>query len=113
MFSPGLYQEAFNGTIAELGIKETYPSNSFFGDLFWASTWLFRASAAGFRTANTTYYEQAMSTTMELACAPPSAPCHASPHRSQRAAWAGPAAPRIPDGQRTLQPRIPLSSCDQ
>lgn len=70
MFSPGLYQEGFNGSAASAGIEELYPTARYGDDLFWASTWMYRASTAGFRTFNQTYYQDAMSVTMSLSCAP-------------------------------------------
>lgn len=74
MFSPGLYTEGFNGTDASFGIEDHYPSSEFGDDLFWASTWLYRASINSIRSFNDSYYREAMSTTMSLACAPPPHP---------------------------------------
>lgn len=74
MFSPGLYTEGFNGTDASLGIEDHYPSSEFGDDLFWASTWLYRASINSIRSFNDSYYREAMSTTMSLAYAPPPHP---------------------------------------
>lgn len=71
MFSPGLYTEGFNGTDASFGIEDHYPSSAFGDDLFWASTWLYRASINSIRNFNQSYYGEAMSTTMSLACALP------------------------------------------
>jgi cellulose synthase/poly-beta-1,6-N-acetylglucosamine synthase-like glycosyltransferase len=56
MFSPGPYQDADNVT----DIKRHYPTSSYFDDLFWASTWLYRASQTGFRGFDAPYYRDAM-----------------------------------------------------
>lgn len=48
---------------------ESYPTNSYLDDLFWASTWLLRATMDDFRTANASYYYTAARTTFELAFA--------------------------------------------
>ena len=86
MFSPGLYTEGFNGTEASFGIEDHYPSSEFGDDLFWASTWLYRASTNNIRTFNISYYREAMATTMALACAscPAPSPDPARPIRHAR-----------------------------
>jgi hypothetical protein len=81
MFSPGLYTEAMfdNSTVTsevghvspDTGIEDYYPSFAFGDDLFWASTWLYRAAKNNIRGFNITYYKESMSTTMSLACAAP------------------------------------------
>lgn len=78
MFSPGLYTEAIfdNSTVTsatgyaspDTGIEEYYPSFDFGDDLFWASTWLYRAATNNIRQFNITYYKEAMTATMNLAC---------------------------------------------
>lgn len=56
MFSPGSFQDSDNVT----DIKYHYPSSSYFDDLFWASTWLYRASQNGFREFDAPFYRDAM-----------------------------------------------------
>lgn len=65
VYSPGLYTDAFNGS--ETGLEALYPSFAFGDDLFWASTWLYRATLNNIRSANVSYYQEAMSVTMDLA----------------------------------------------
>jgi hypothetical protein len=48
---------------------QSYPTNSYLDDLFWASTWLLRANQYGYRKANSSYYYSAARTTFELAFA--------------------------------------------
>ena len=79
LFSPGLYTVAIydNSTITnaagyvspDTGIEEYYPSFAFGDDLFWASTWLYRAATNNIRRFNISYYNEAMEATMELAYA--------------------------------------------
>lgn len=64
LFEPEVYAEAANITL--LALNDHYPTNSFADDLFWASTWFLRASQAGFRDFNKTYYYTAMRVTFEL-----------------------------------------------
>ena len=54
MVSPTTYTES--GNVTGTAITDSYPSGSYFDDLFWAATWLLRASQAGLRAANETYY---------------------------------------------------------
>lgn len=67
LFTPGLYTEALNGT--SFGLEDHYPSFAFGDDLFWAATWMYRASISGYRTYNVEYYSDAMEATMDLAYA--------------------------------------------
>jgi hypothetical protein len=81
MFTPGLYTESMyeNSTVTseighaspDVGIEDYYPSFAFGDDLFWASTWLYRAAKNNIREFNITYYKEAMTATMNLACAAP------------------------------------------
>ena len=64
MYAPGPYQAVIAN---ESYIEDYYPSQSYFDDLFWASTWLYRASLSGFRTYNETYYLEAMKLLMGVA----------------------------------------------
>lgn len=78
LFSPGLYTEAMfdNSTITSAsghvsentGIEDYYPSFAFGDDLFWASTWLYRAATNNIRRFNISYYNEAMEVTLRLAC---------------------------------------------
>jgi hypothetical protein len=65
VYSPGLYTEAFNGSIT--GLEEAYPSYAFGDDLFWAATWLLHAGNDDIRSYNLTYYKEAVKSTMALA----------------------------------------------
>lgn len=73
LYSPTLYTSAEN--VTSLPVGDHYPSNSYLDDLFWASTWLLRASlddhgAFPNRTAtNLAFYYAACRTTFELAFA--------------------------------------------
>ena len=73
LYSPTLYTNAEN--ITSLPVGDHYPSNSYLDDLFWASTWLLRASLddyGGFPNKNSThlaFYYAACRTTFELAYA--------------------------------------------
>jgi hypothetical protein len=78
MFAPGIYTEAIydNSTILSeaghispnTGVDKYYPTTQFGDDLFWASTWLYRAATSNIRRFNITYYGEAMTVTMNLAC---------------------------------------------
>jgi Glycosyl hydrolase family 9 len=65
VYSPGIYLDALNGT--DTGLADVYPSFDLGDDLFWAASWLFRASSNGIRAYNLTYYTEAVKVTMELA----------------------------------------------
>ena len=67
MLAPQLLTEAVNATDAPL--FQSYPSNSYLDDLFWASTWLLRASNLGFRANNASFYYEATRETFALAFA--------------------------------------------
>lgn len=65
MDSPGKYTDLPG--VLETKIADHFPSNSYYDDLFWAATWLFRASVAGYRRADMMYYANAMDLLMDLA----------------------------------------------
>ena len=44
------------GNVSADPLFQSYPSNSFLDDLFWASTWLLRSTMSNFRAANASYY---------------------------------------------------------
>jgi hypothetical protein len=67
MRAPKLYSMATNTSSDPL--FQSYPTNSYIDDLFWASTWLLRANNEGYRSANASYYYSAARTTFELAFA--------------------------------------------
>ena len=67
MLAPQTYTALAN--VSGSPLTDSYPSNSYLDDLFWAATWLLRASSAGFRPANASYYYSAARTTFELAFA--------------------------------------------
>lgn len=69
IFSPGYYHEATNITQDAATLEEFFPSFDFADDLFWASTWLYRAATNNIRSSNFTYYKEAMVVTSNLACA--------------------------------------------
>jgi hypothetical protein len=87
MDTPGTYFEAIvdNSTVlqegvipynyVDTGLEEFYPSFQFGDDLFWASTWLYRASKNNIRESNITYYFEAMEVTMNIAYAPRCSAC--------------------------------------
>lgn len=70
MYAPSTYTNAANVTGAPL--TDSYPSNSYLDDLFWASTWLLRATQNGLQAVSNipnleSYYYYAATTTFELA----------------------------------------------
>jgi Glycosyl hydrolase family 9 len=67
MLAPESYQTVAN--ISGSPLAQMYPSNSYLDDLFWAATWLLRATNEGFRPGNASYYYAAARTTFELAFA--------------------------------------------
>jgi hypothetical protein len=68
MLSPKLFSDSLNVTGSPgAALVQSYPSNSYLDDLFWASTWLLRATQQNMRTNNASYYYAAMRTTFELA----------------------------------------------
>jgi Glycosyl hydrolase family 9 len=66
MLTPSAYTS--NANVTDEPIAQMYPSNSYIDDLFWASTWLLRATQAPdhFRPGNASYYYAATRTTFEL-----------------------------------------------
>jgi hypothetical protein len=67
MLSPSVYTQSAN--VSGTTLADSYPSTSCLDDLFWASTWLLRASIAGYRVDNASYYYSAARATFELAYA--------------------------------------------
>ena len=62
-----VYSAAAN--VSGTPLTQSYPSNSYLDDLFWAATWMLRASNEGLRPYNASYYYSAARTTFELAFA--------------------------------------------
>jgi cellulose synthase/poly-beta-1,6-N-acetylglucosamine synthase-like glycosyltransferase len=65
MNNPGKYTDLAG--VLETKLADYFPSNSYYDDLFWAATWLFRAALAGYRRADMMYYANAMDVLMDLA----------------------------------------------
>ena len=64
MNSPGKYTDLPG--VRETKLSDHFPSNSYYDDLFWAATWLFRAAVAGYRRSDMIYYANAMDLLMDL-----------------------------------------------
>lgn len=70
LLAPTIYTSAAN--VTSTPIAWHYPSNSYLDDLFWASTWMLRASQqeyGAFREYNSTYYYTATRMIMDLSFA--------------------------------------------